>query len=238
MKYGYLFLSVILLLVSSCVKDIERHELTPVTYGSLLYGDQTNDTIAFVTFDSWSAKNTTDWLELLTTSQNIKYDPNTRLLCKIPYMVKLNTTGKVRFAEVDIVSNGYKFPFTCVQFPYLNITTPAPKTEIKNKLNEQFADSVSWTFDLKDLSNRPAIEFYAHTSSISLQLAPGYESTDWIHIRSYNVVEDFESTRFISWPFDVDSNDGEVDREARLLLKSGVVSAIINVKQKAKPVVE
>lgn len=99
-------------LLTSCIKDTYRHQVSVVYPANLsvLYADQTSDSVKFLTFDSFQAKSyETDWIEVLNTKnnpssaeiQNSYY--NCYEVC-VKLAVDPNTSSKARNGYVSIRS--------------------------------------------------------------------------------------------------------------------------------------
>lgn len=114
--------------LQSCLKDQDNHQLLVVYPNgcSLLYADQTVDSISFYSFDSWKVTPEKSWIT--TSSEDnyrVNYDRDTRYLSTCYLNVEPNTTGKARIGTVAVDSYDYTCYGIYYQFSFLNISHPS-----------------------------------------------------------------------------------------------------------------
>ena len=129
MKNTFFALFAVLALCSlqSCLKDQDNHQLQVVYPDgcSLLYADQTMDSISFYTFDSWKVTPEKSWITTASEdSYHINYNKDWRYLSTCYLNVEPNTTGKARIATVAVDSYDYTCYGIYYQFSFLNISHP------------------------------------------------------------------------------------------------------------------
>lgn len=138
-------------LLASC-GDQDQHQLGiayPLTGYSILYADQTADSICFLTFDSWRVSVfEKDWMRVEDGKDNgtIKHDDNKLYYISVPLEFAPNTTHHSRIGEVDVRSYEYIVGARYLQYGHLNISNPLPKDE--SLMNgTTVPDSVSFTLN-------------------------------------------------------------------------------------------
>lgn len=125
------FAMVALCMLQSCLEGQENHQLQVVYPNgcSLLYADQTFDSICFYTFDSWKVTPEKNWMTTATEDNyQINYDKDWRYLSTCYLNVEPNTTGKARIGTVAVDSYDYTCYGIYYQFSFLNISHPEYNT--------------------------------------------------------------------------------------------------------------
>ena len=121
------------LFVTSC-GDMDQHQLMivyPAQGYSVLYADESADSISFVTFDSWRVRpNEPDWIRLTgEETGNIKYDNTKRywITCELEFAP--NTSNKTRLGTVEVFSYEYSVGAKYLQYGHLDISHPEAEVE-------------------------------------------------------------------------------------------------------------
>lgn len=224
MKKGILFAASAALIFSSCIENNGTHYtdiLYPSQGGKVLYADQTNDSLKFITFDSWSL----DTLYRFTSKLWLNLDPSDLAGNDVPegyyvnktvkFTFEPNTSDTIKVVSLVLNSNNYKFESMYYQVDYLNIQRPAMD---KNN-NFELTDSAS--------STRDSISFVAYGDWKLEVVNP--EETTWIKSTKTEGTQGVHTV-----PLELKVNDNEAARLATLKLTSNGASTPILVKQMAK----
>lgn len=133
--------------MASCGSD-DIHQLGVMYPNGIhaLYADDTEDSISFVTFDSWAVTPIASWIKTDgNSSGSIKHDNNARYRISVPLAVELNPTGRGRWGTVQVTSYEYAVSGLYYQMGSLNISHPACKVvSFIPNTNNLLADSVSY----------------------------------------------------------------------------------------------
>lgn len=224
MKKGLLLAASAALLFGSCIENDGTHYtelIYPSQGGKVLYADQTNDSLKFITFDPWSI----DTLYRYTAGKlRISLDPSD-LAGDVPSGYYVNKTVKFTFApntsdtikSVSLIlnSNNYKFESIYYQVNYLNIERPVMD---RDDYSFELTDSATTTLD--------SICFVAYGDWQLEVINP--ETTDWITLTKNNGSKGNNTV-----PLKLTVNDSEAARLATLKLTSNGASTPILVKQMA-----
>lgn len=211
---------------ASCAGDPETHQLTPVTGGSVLFADQTADSLLFYTFDSWTVTSQSDWIRTEGDAHaDIKYDYTKRYLCRVDVSLQPNTTGHTRQGLVRVQSYDYSYSVPFYQFGMLDVTRPAYTVEsyldkaalLPDVALHVLTDSANWEAD--------SISFQVH-NPWELKFADG-AAPDWLVLSKTSGQPGKHQVNLTLTP----NTDTENGREAVLLLTSGEVSDRITVRQ-------
>ena len=219
----------------SCLSDPETHQLALVTGNSLLFADQTEDSVKFYTFDSWQTTPQSDWISIAGDSRgDIKYDYSKRYLCRVDVSLKPNTTGCTRQGRVLIESYEYssyafftQLGMLDVRHPdytvkeYFDISTLLPET-VEHVLIDSTGSGVDsicfrvykdWTLTFEDSAKPDWIDWGTNTSEIiDEKKIGGRPGRNRVNLT-------------------LEPNTTENERETTLLLTSGEVVNPITVRQ-------
>lgn len=221
-----LFVCSLLLLLASCIKDPEAHQLIPVESSFVLYADQTTDSVRFYTYDSWTVTPQVDWIAVEGKSHvDFNYNYSKRYLCRVILTFKPNATGRTRTGTVLVQSYDYSYSAPFVQLGLLQVSHPA--YTIDSYLNEQSSipdiahyeliDSAHWTSDsiCFTVENNWDLKFVD-------EAAP-----DWLTLDKTTNLPGKYRVNLTLTP----NTDTENARETKLRLTSGEVSNLITVRQ-------
>ncbi len=216
-------------MLGACDNDNEQHLLQmdhPKTYG-LLYADQTRDSVAFYTFDTWKvAPDDTPWIKVDGETQ-IDKTYGLLVLYSIPLSLEPNTTGKTRRGYVRVNTYEYEAYASYVQLGFLRITRPmaTPTSYISEystiplEANFTLQDSASFTVD--------SLSFVTY-NPWTLRFK-GESNPTWITPAQTEGAEGRSQVTLNLVP-----NTTDTPREATLLLTSGAVTSEITVRQLAR----
>ena len=135
------------LFMASC-GDMDQHQLMiayPAQGYSILFADQTVDSISFLTFDSWKIIiHNNEWIRVTgDESGTIKHDNDKRYWVTTELEFAPNTNRHSRIGAVEVQSYDYQVGARYLQFGHLDITRPSAKVETKLP-NSTIPDSVSF----------------------------------------------------------------------------------------------
>lgn len=212
--------------MQSCSDGLDRHELIVVyPNGYALFADQTQDSIVFLTFDSWRVNSNVPWISVVgKDNDNIKYDYYKNYLIHVDLALEPNTTGRTRWGNVMVKSYDYEGAGLYVQFPFLNITRPNPN------VNDYYGDYYNVP-DAADFILRDSADVVSDSLCFNVQkawtlsFAPGADQS-WLQLSTtsgedgYNVV-----------PIILEQNLTTQERRTELILTSSGVTNQISVVQ-------
>lgn len=200
------------LVMTSCLEDNGQHYteiLYPKNGIKTLYADQTNDSLNFVTFDSWTIdtvygniNNDKCKLKLTLDPQNMAGDvaKNTYVRKSIPFQFTPNTSDTIR--AINIKLNSYNTDFGAVyqQMYFHNIDRPSRR---------------NYEFLLTDTAEAlvDSIIFVAYTDWQCTVKNP--EQNSWIRVANPSGKK---GTNIIK--LNLDKNAGNTNRSATVVLKS------------------
>ncbi|MCM1107532.1 MAG: hypothetical protein NC388_00590 [Clostridium sp.] len=101
----------------------------PFNGASVLYADQTRDSLSFLSFDSYTITVNSDWLHANESDLKGEVPAGAYVEGSIYFTVDPNTTGKTRDCSVVLNSYGYDFQAYYRQLPYLRVIRPSMNTE-------------------------------------------------------------------------------------------------------------
>lgn len=221
MKKGLLLAASAALMLSSCIENNGTHYteiLYPSQGGKILYADQTNDSLKFITFDSWSL----DTMYRSTSKLWLNLDPSDLAGNDVPegfyvnktvkFTFEPNTSDTIKVVSLVLNSNNYKFESMYYQVDYLNIQRP---TMDKN-----------YNFELTDsaITIRDSISFVAYGDWNLEVVNP--EETTWIKPTKTEGTQGVHTV-----PLELEGNSSEAARLATLRLTSNGASTPILIKQ-------
>lgn len=221
--------------MASCGSD-DVHQLGVMYPNGIhaLYADDTEDSISFVTFDSWSVIPVAPWITVNgNASGTIKHDNNARYRISVPLNIGRNTTGRSRWGLVNVKSYEYMVNGLYYQMGTLNINHPA--YQVKSYIagtNDQLIDSVA--YELRD-SAFVTDDSICFTVKQPWMLAFKGERPSWVSLSSE---EGFGGHANVA--VTMEENTDTEDRIATVVLTSSGVSNEIDIRQYGvkKPVKE
>lgn len=226
-----LLISVMVLCFAACTESsYEYHQ----TYfypqqpgGKMMYADQTLDSTRVISYDSWTAQTTADWLSLTPAEQNIPTGYGMNTLVKLTCAP--NTTGETRHSAI-LLKSFDSLAMDVYQTAWLNIIWP---TAIYTNKPEAAGDAstgtvmdkqVSFVTTLSADSTSMKVKFRVYADGATLQ-----SNASWlVHKDTVYAAGTHEAL------LSVEPNAFAVSRTATLTLSSNGVSTPIKVTQKEK----
>ncbi len=135
------------LFVASCGEQ-SQHQLMigyPAQGYSILHADEVEDSIMFLTYDSWKvASYQTDWMRVDGNDHgNIKHDDTKRYWITVFLAFLPNTTNPSRLGTMSVRSYEYEVGARYLQYGHLDISRPVAEVE-KFMSGSTIPDSVSF----------------------------------------------------------------------------------------------
>ncbi len=226
-----LLVSVMALCFAACTESsYEYHQ----TYfypqqpgGKMMYADQTLDTTRVISYDSWTAQTTADWLLLTPTEQHIPAGYGMNTLVKLTCAP--NTTGQTRHAAI-LLKSFDSLAMDVYQTAWLNIIWPSP---VYINKPEAVGDASTGTIMDKQVSFMTTLS--ADTTSMKVKFrvyadgATLQSDAAWL-VQKDTVYAAGTHEALLS----VEPNASAAPRTATLTLSSNGVSTPIKVTQKEK----
>lgn len=217
-KFGSaLLMGLSVLFLGSCVKDSYRHGAELVHpaagYYSILYADQTEDSVVFNSFDSYTVSTDASWIKVDSAMAAMKVENSYWYWYEfhVPLTMTPNTTGISREGIVNVKSFGDDDWNTTLQASYLqlpchNVLRPAPD------YGEYTTYPKTATFELKDSAFvvLDSLKFHAYDDWTLSQ-----QSEDFVH---FNVTSGTKGMQVIK--LTLDENTASKDRVEKLTLTS------------------
>ena len=217
--------------LASCGESTSEQHTTaflPVNgRGIETYADQTTDSIRVISTDTWTLTNNTDWMDVKVTAlnqtnnMNVAIQPGYFVSTRLDFEIQPNTTGRTRSALLQVNSSFAKIGTVTnqlVQYPFLNISTPAPRTS---------DNGVTFNLDFIATTNEAStnIVFTVHSADATLT-----SSADWLTVSQANGFTPHATQRVT---VTAARNATGAARTATLTLTSAGISSVINVTQPA-----
>ena len=216
------------LFMASC-GDMDQHQLMiayPAQGYSILFADQTVDSISFLTFDSWKIIPHANWISLTGDNEGgIKYDYAKRYWITSELKFEPNTTNRTRLGAVEVISYEYHTGATYYQYGHLDIYRPIPKVEKYYKDSRLIPDSVSFCLADSAFILTDSLCFDVHNAWELVRKDNG-EQVDWVKFdKQYG--KPGRNRLIVTF----EENEDTTDRSVVFELKSGRVSNDITIKQ-------
>ncbi len=224
-KFFTVAASAAILLFSSCINDDGNHQLAieyPTT--SLLFADQTKDSIVFHTYDSYRIISEASWIKVPENSDNddIKHSDTKRYRIATTLELEPNKTGRTRLGNVRVDSYEYTVYGLYVQMGCLNIMHPQGKVE--SSITGAVPDSVSFQIADSSYVNVDSLVFMVY-HDWELSIADGHDAS-WLEIEKKSGSSGRQKVNL-----NLQTNTTSSDRDTKLVLKSGGAADTISVKQ-------
>lgn len=215
--------------LTSCNNDTDQHQLAVMYPGvSLLYADNTTDSLVFLTFDSWSMHSNASWLTPRgKTSATVNHDASKRYQFIVYFDVEANTTGKSRWGNVEVFSYEYSASAYYLQLGCHNVMHPAgtPVTYIND--NRNLPETIR--FEATDSANVTLDSLcFSVQADWTLSFAEGEDAT-WLTPEKTAGTPGENIVRV-----SMTENTSDKERQTTLTLKSSGVSTDISFKQLPK----
>lgn len=212
----------------SCNKDTSLHATSvDYPYNSILYADQTLDSIIFRTTDSWSLSTPYPWIHIEGRTEGTIKNDRSMYIIKNNVTFDENTTDSTRIGHIQLSSH-YNAAALYIQFGFINITHPAytvkhyyGTTNVPTKVAFTVADSANVTSDsiCFNARNRWTLELKNEGSQawVTASKTAGNAGKQSIMLT-------------------MSKNPNTTDRETKAVLTSGEVKNEIIIRQFGKPV--
>ena len=216
------------LFMASC-GDMDQHQLMiayPAQGYSILFADQTVDSISFLTFDSSKIIiHNDEWIRVTgDESGTIKHDNDKRYWVTTELEFAPNTNRHSRIGAVEVQSYDYQVGARYLQFGHLDITRPSAKVETKLP-NSTIPDSVSFCLADSAFILTDSLCFDVHNAWELVRKDNG-EQVDWVKFdKQYG--KPGRNRLIVTF----EENEDTTDRSVVFELKSGRVSNDITIKQ-------
>ncbi|MCD8318624.1 MAG: hypothetical protein LUC45_07220 [Paraprevotella sp.] len=205
-------------LFTSCSNKENSYDFAQILYpqgsGSVLYADQTVDTLRFATTYDWSVSTTADWLHFNPDSMAVTVPDGYYMEQRLMVGVDVNNTDTLRSAYVYFHADGKVLTTSYTQFNYLNIKRP-----IRHNSGFVLRDSAS--------QERDSLVFRTYGNDWTLGLKDS--SPAWVRLADDAVTSGRAGTYVVY--YQLEPNTTTAERTAALELKSRGVSTEIEIKQ-------
>ena len=211
--------------MASCGEN-DTHQLCVVYPDgvSTLFADDTRDSIAFYTFDSWKATPMAPWISMKGAgSGNIVHDNMKRYYVSTELTMERNTTGHSRLGTVMVNSYEYAASGIYLQLGTLNITHP--QYTIKRYVQGTYLpDSVAYAISDSSFVTADSICFDVR-QPWTLSFKNG-EQPQWVAL---SASKGYAGKNQVDLTFE--ENSDTTARIATLLLQSGNICNEIDIRQ-------
>lgn len=181
---------------------------------SVLYADQTKDSLSLISFDSYSITVHGDWIHLKDQDLSYNVPSGSYVEGSIYIDVDPNTTGEQRDAYLTLTAYGNELTAYYRQVPYMNISRPAMNQDGEYRREVKFD------------SEKDSVEFRAYGN---WTLAFDGEKPDWIDWQEGAVTSGEPGSRKVVYT--LKKNETLDSRTAKLVLTSNGVTSDITVVQ-------
>lgn len=122
----FLILCAIAFSAAACSESTsEFHYFHVESPKTLIYADQSTDTLIIQSTDSWEATTEADWITPKTFDFQIT--PDASMLQKRVMYITPNKSGKINSSYFTIKCDGRTHRRTCIQASWMNVVSPGPK---------------------------------------------------------------------------------------------------------------
>ena len=230
MKTRFFFTALALgAILASCNDEPEQHLLSIEYPGtSLLYADQTSDSIMFYATDTWRVTpEETPWIQVVDADQaQAKYQYMKVVLYNVHLALEPNTTGQTRRGYVRVNSHDFEGYASYMQLPCLGITRPA--YTIEKPISEHSLIPLEVSFCLED-SASVTLDSLSFTVQNPWQISFSGESPSWLTLAQTEGKAGHHRV-----DVSMTNNESDKPREAKLKLVSGAVTDEITIRQLGK----
>lgn len=192
--------------------------------GMLFYADQESDTIRLVSYDSWTAKTSVDWLAVSPTQLTIP--SGTGAVKRLDITATPNTTGKNREGQIQVDSY-FTIGMYVRQASWLNIHypsgNPVSSTQPDDRTTGVHHEDVQMDFSMKLKADTTSaeIDFTVYKDGALLR-----SSEPWLTTPELMLTAGRHKVKL-----GVEKNESAEERSATLTLTSNGVSTPIRVIQ-------
>lgn len=222
-KISTLWLGIATLLACACSENGNEFHQTyfyPQTpSGLLLYADQETDSVALISYDSWTASPSAEWFAITPTSLTVPPGYSSRQ--RIDITTTPNTTGQLRRGVIQVDSYA-KLGMAVSQTSWLNITSPSARYD--NGTDGESPVSASFAMTVKADTTAASVSFQVFKDGATLS-----SSDAWI-----TVPGDIYTAGSHKVTLTVEPNRTTEKRRATLTLTSNGVSTPVEVTQNGR----
>ena len=171
-------------LCTACYDGDDSFHYLSIPTKSVVYADQTTDTLNIISSDSWTASQKANWLSMEYDKYENKSASGASKM--VPLILQPNTTGQVRGTYIKVTSNKKSLSRSKVQVYWMNIIRPQAQYtgETHNAGAWTMSDNIS---ELKASFNhtdsisveRDSIMFFLYDKSATVQ-----SDADWITLEN------------------------------------------------------
>lgn len=213
------------LLLGACSEGTNEYHSTyfvPVS-NIVTYADQPLDSVHVVSYDSWTLRNTADWVTVKMEGQtddiSVSVPAGYVSYSRLDLYLQPNTTGQTRSTLLQVSSSYDKIGTvgnTLIQYPFLHIVKPDVSTSADGEAVFNLLVKASPSED-------PTIQFIVYDEQATLS-----SSESWV---VPSATSGFTAGETEKVTLNVSPNTGDVERTAKLTLTSNGISTDITVTQ-------
>lgn len=193
------------------------------------YADQILDSVKVVSYDSWTLKNTAEWVEVEALADGkrqvndiaVTIPAGYYAFTRLDFHMQPNTTGETRYTPIQVTSSFEKIGTVATvltQYPFLHIVQPAVEQNAETKAYE-------FKLALTATQTESRIVFTPYAGDATLT-----SSASWLVPEK---TSDFEQYAKQTVALTIEKNETEAPRTATLTLTSRGISNVITVTQAA-----
>lgn len=216
--------------LTSCSTDDDGYHYLSISSNSVVYADQTSDTVTVISSDSWDVSSEASWLK--PEFEHFRLTSTSEANQLLPLEAEPNTTGTtVRGTYVKVKANGKTLNKSKVQVYWMRVVRPEAvySGETHNAGAWTLSDNIAAlkaTFTLADsaATTRDSVQFYLYDSQATLTT-----DASWITLDQETFTrEKGTPARRQTARFSLEPNTTGAPRKATLYLRSqnGVTTPI------------
>lgn len=208
-------------LLASCDAKENVFEVAQIAYPtgvSVLYADQSLDSINFVTTFDWSLSTASDWMHIDANNQSGSVPKGYMDARRVNIQIDANQTGESRYGTVLVNFNGQAVGGRYYQLHYLNVRYP------KGTEDGQFV--------LQDSAMQVRDSLVFQTYGDNWTLAFKGDAPTWMRLED-DAVTTGRAGKYVVY-YKLDKNETEAERSAVFELNSRGVVTEIKVNQQTK----
>ena len=186
----------------------------PSGYGSVLYADQTVDSLRFATTYDWSLSVSEGWIHVDADSMSGTVPQGYFMVKRLDVDLDVNNTDTVRTGYIYFHADGKTLVTSYTQYHYLNIERPVRR---------------NYQFTLQDTARQVRDSLIFQTYGDDWTLAFKGEAPAWVRLADGAATSGRAGKYTVH--YQLDQNTTTAERTAVLELKSRGVSTDIRIKQ-------
>lgn len=188
--------------------------LYPVGAGSVLYADQTLDSVRFATTYDWAITVPAEWMHVSSDSLQGTVPSGFFMVKKINFQLDANNTDTTRVGYVYFHADGKTLITTYTQYHYLNISRPVRR---------------NYEFVLQDTARQDRDSLVFQTYSDGWTLAFKGSAPTWVRLAE-GAATTGRAGKYVVY-YDLDHNTTSSERSAELELQSCGVVTPVKIRQ-------